>query len=193
MEADKKNRSHPRPKAISELPYATLKRLADRLDMPCDGSLYWRKLITVMPGSPYDQLTVERFAMNAHRLDGSPAYALLTDMSNRGVSYDELVSYLKRMSFYAALHELGYRGEGGGEGPGGREGGVRDAEGGREGGGEGPRGREGGRKGVRDANGGMGKNQAICHIRDWGKVYPLRPITLQICSKIFWGFTIVHS
>lgn len=119
MEADKKNRSHPRPKAISELPYATLKRLADRLDMPCDGSLYWRKLITVMPGSPYDQLTVERFAMNAHRLDGSPAYALLTDMSNRGVSYDELVSYLKRMSFYAALHELGYRGEG----PGGREGG----------------------------------------------------------------------
>lgn len=116
MEADKKNRSHPRPKAISELPYATLKRLADRLDMPCDGSLYWRKLITVMPGSPYDQLTVERFAMNAHRLDGSPAYALLTDMSNRGVSYDELVSYLKRMSFYAALHELGYRGEGGGEG-----------------------------------------------------------------------------
>ena len=80
----------------------------------------------------------------------------------------------------------------------GREG-VRDAEEGREGGGEGPRGREGesegpgGREGVRDANKGMEKNQAICHIRDWGKVYPLRPITLQICSKVFWGFTIVHS
>ena len=128
MDADKKTRSPPKPKAISELPYATLKRLADRLDMPYDGSLYWRKLITVMPGTPYDQLTVERFAMNAHRLDGSPAYALLTDMSNRGVSYDELVSYLKKMSFYTALHELGYRGEG----RRGREG-VRDAEGGKEG------------------------------------------------------------
>ena len=144
MDADKKTRSPPRPKAISELPYATLKRLADRLDMPCDGSLYWRKLITVMPGTPYDQLTVERFAMNAHRLDGSPAYALLTDMSNRGVSYDELVSYLKKMSFYTALHELGYRGEG----RRGREG-VRGAEGGRRGGrAEGGRGeRHRGRKG----------------------------------------------
>lgn len=113
MGVDKKPRSPPKPKAISELPYATLKRLADRLDMPCDGSLYWRKLISVMSGTPYDQLTVERFAMNAHRLDGSPAYALLTDMSNRGVSYDELITYLKKMNHYAALHELGYRGEGG--------------------------------------------------------------------------------
>ena len=175
MEADKKTRSHPRPKAISELPYATLKRLADRLDMPCDGSLYWRKLITVMPGSPYDQLTVERFAMNAHRLDGSPAYALLTDMSNRGVSYDELVSYLKRMSFYAALHELGYRGEG---------------RRGREGVSEGPRGREGGGEGCKGRNG--GKTRQFVYQRRVGFT-PLGQLLYSSVVKSFWGFTVVLS
>ena len=63
------------------------------------------------PNSPYDQLTVERFALNAGRVDGSPAYALLTDMSNRGVTYDELITLLKKLNHKLALQELGYKGE----------------------------------------------------------------------------------
>lgn len=99
------------PKLVSDLPYPTLKRLADRLDVPCGGNqLYWRRMVDVWAGSPYDQLTIERFAMNAHRVDGSPAYALLTDMSNRGVAYSHLVSLLKKINHNSALHELGYRG-----------------------------------------------------------------------------------
>lgn len=98
--------------SISELPYATLQRLANRLDMPCDGNqLYWRRLIEAMPAGMYDPLTVNRFAMNAGRVDGSPGYALLTDMGNRGVTFDQLVSYLKSMKFDVALRELGYKGE----------------------------------------------------------------------------------
>lgn len=105
--------SGPNPnESISELPYATLQRLASRLDMPCDGNqLYWRRLIEAMPEGMYDSLTVNRFAMNANRLDGSPGYALLTDMGNRGVTLDQLVSYLKSMRFDVALRELGYKGE----------------------------------------------------------------------------------
>ena len=97
--------------SISELPYATLRRLADRLDMPCDGNqLYWRRLIGAMPEGMYDPLTVNRFSMNANRLDGSPGYALLTDMGNRGVTLGQLVDYLKSMHFDVALRELGYKG-----------------------------------------------------------------------------------
>lgn len=105
--------SGPNPNdSISELPYATLQRLASRLDMPCDGNqLYWRRLIEAMPEGMYDSLTVNRFAMNANRLDGSPGYALLTDMGNRGVTFEQLVGYLKSMSFDVALRELGYKGE----------------------------------------------------------------------------------
>ena len=110
MSADTK-KSLPKPKLICDLSYSAIKRLSDRLDLPCDGKqLYWRRLIEVWPASPYDQLTVERFAMNANRLDGSPAYALLTDMSNRGVSYGELVSMLKKLNHNTALHDLGYKG-----------------------------------------------------------------------------------
>ena len=54
---------------ISALPYARLKGLANRLDMPCDGNqLYWRRMIEVMPEGMYDPLTVNRFAMNAGAL-----------------------------------------------------------------------------------------------------------------------------
>ena len=113
MSAMAKKQSGPRPNdSISELPYATLQRLGNRLDMPCAGNqLYWRRLIEVMPEGMYDQLTVNRFAMNAGRLDGSPGYALLTDMGNRGVTFQQLVTYLKSMKFDVALRELGYKGE----------------------------------------------------------------------------------
>lgn len=105
--------SGPSPnESISELPYATLQRLASRLDMPCGGNqLYWRRLVEAMPEGMYDSLTVNRFAMNASRLDGSPGYALLTDMGNRGVTFEQLVSYLKSMHFDVALRELGYKGK----------------------------------------------------------------------------------
>lgn len=98
----------PSPKLIGDLPYATLKRLADRIDNPGEGN--WRELIRVLPGTAYDQATVERFGLNANRVGGSPGYALLTDLSNRGISYDVLVTGLKRLHFGAALHDLGYRG-----------------------------------------------------------------------------------
>ena len=109
----KTERGGPNPnESICELPYATLQRLADRLDMPCDGNqVYWRRLIESMPEGMYDPLTVNRFAMNASRPGGSPSYALLTDMGNRGVTFDQLVSYLKSMHFDTALRELGYKGE----------------------------------------------------------------------------------
>ncbi len=38
----------PKPRLISELNYAVLKKLSDRLDMPGEGN--WRKLISVLPG-----------------------------------------------------------------------------------------------------------------------------------------------
>jgi hypothetical protein len=113
MSVKAKTQDGPRPSdSISDLPYATLQRLGNRLDLPCGGNqLYWRQLIEVMPEGMYDQLTVNRFAMNANRLDGSPGYALLTDMGNRGVTFEQLVTYLKSMNFDVALRELGYKEE----------------------------------------------------------------------------------
>ena len=110
---DRGKASGPDPhESISDLPYAALQRLANRLDMPCDGNqLYWRRLVEAMPEGMYDPLTVNRFAMNAGRVDGSPGYALLTDMGNRGVTYDQLVTYLKSMKFDVGLRELGYKGK----------------------------------------------------------------------------------
>lgn len=93
---------------VGDLPYAALKRLADRIDTPGEGN--WRELIRVLPGVSYGQTMVERFGLNAARIGGSPGYALLTDLSNRGVSYDALVSALKKLNFGAALQDLGYRG-----------------------------------------------------------------------------------
>ena len=112
MSVKAKAQSGPKPSdSISDLSYATLQRLGNRLDVPCGGNqLYWRQLIEVMPEGMYDQLTVNRFAMNAGRLDGSPGYALLTDMGNRGVTFEQLVGYLKNMKFDVALRELGYKG-----------------------------------------------------------------------------------
>lgn len=102
----------PQPKTISDLPYAVLKRLSDQLDLPNQGSqTYWRELIKILPDSPYDQIAVEKFGMNANRVDGSPAYALLTDLSNRGMTYNELISLLKTLKHYTALSEMGYTGK----------------------------------------------------------------------------------
>ena len=93
---------------IADLDYPTLKKLADKLDIP--GERNWRKLIEVMPSCRYDQLTVERFGLNANKSDGSPGYALLRDLSNRGVTYDELITAFKKMQFDTALQDIGYRG-----------------------------------------------------------------------------------
>lgn len=101
-------------KLLADLDYVTIKKLASRLDIP--GEKNWRCLIESMPSCRYDSLTVERFGMNASKTDGSPAYAMLMDMSNRGVSYDQLIAALKKMQFDLALHEIGYRGEGREEG-----------------------------------------------------------------------------
>ena len=94
---------------IADLDYVTVRKLANRLDIPGDKN--WRKLIEMMPSVRYDPLTVEKFGLNASKQDGSPAYALLSDMSSRGVTYDQLIAALKRMQFDTALQEIGYRGE----------------------------------------------------------------------------------
>lgn len=109
-----KPRSPPQAKykLMSELPFSVLKRLADRLDMPTtDGKEpLWRKMIEVMEDCPYDTLAVERFGMNANHRSGSAAYALLTDMGNRGFSYDKMINLLKELDHFTALAELGYSG-----------------------------------------------------------------------------------
>lgn len=97
-------------KMMSELPYKTLKAVAERLDLMKDGkTANWRELAGQMDYSP---ITVENFGLNAGKVDGSPGYSLLLDMSNRGVGYDELVSYLKRLEMYEALIALGCKGKG---------------------------------------------------------------------------------
>ena len=93
---------------IADLDYVTLKKLADRLDIP--GERNWRKLIENMPSCKYDSLTVEKFGLNANKINGSPGYALLMDMSNSGVTYNELITAFKKMQFDTALQDIGYRG-----------------------------------------------------------------------------------
>ncbi len=61
-------------------------------------------------GVSYDQATVEKFGLNGNRVEGSPSYALMTDLSNRGIGYDVLITGLKKLHFGAALTDLGYRG-----------------------------------------------------------------------------------
>ena len=100
------------PRLVSQLPYPTLSKLSTLLDTSRDGTqVMWRRLIEEMPHLKYDVTTVEKFALNATKPNGSPAYALLTDMSNKGVAYDELISGLKKLDFYAALTAIGYRGK----------------------------------------------------------------------------------
>lgn len=100
------------PRLVSQLPYPTLSKLSTLLDTCRDGAqAMWRRLIEEMPHLKYDVTTVEKFALNANKPSGSPAYALLTDMSNKGVSYDELITGLKKLDFFAALSAIGYRGK----------------------------------------------------------------------------------
>ena len=49
--------------------------------------------------------------MNANRVDGSPGYALLTDMGNRGITYKQLVAGFKKINLAGALYDIGYREE----------------------------------------------------------------------------------
>lgn len=95
-------------KNVSELSYTVLKAIGDRLDMVSgEGTSYWRKLAELLE---YDIMTVEKLGMASLKPDGSPGYSLLLDMSNRGTTYNELVSYLKRLTLYEALTHLGYKG-----------------------------------------------------------------------------------
>lgn len=99
------------PRLVSELPYPTLSKLSSLLDTSRDGSLVmWRKLIEEMPHLKYNVTTVEKFAMNVNQPNGSPSYALLTDMANKGVSYEELITGLKKLNFHTALTAIGHRG-----------------------------------------------------------------------------------
>ena len=112
MTSKKTSRSVPSPngegKMMSELPYKALKDLSDRLDLLKDGkTAYWRELARLMD---YNSITVETIGLHAVKPNGSPGYALLLDMSNRGISYEELVSYLKRLELFDALVQIGHKG-----------------------------------------------------------------------------------
>ena len=100
------------PRLVSQLPYTTLSKLSSLLDTSRgDGSqIMWRKLIEEMPHLKYDVTTVEKFALNVNQPSGSPSYALLTDMSNTGVTYEELIIGLKKLNFHTALTAIGHRG-----------------------------------------------------------------------------------
>lgn len=109
LQQNKKKPQGKQFRKIADLDYVTVKKLANRLDIPGDKN--WRKLIEMMPSVRYDPLTVEKFGLNSTKPDGSPGYALLSDMSSRGVTYDQLITALKRMQFDTALQEIGYRGQ----------------------------------------------------------------------------------
>lgn len=95
-------------KSMSDLPYKALKDVSDRLDLLKDGkTAYWRELAREMD---YPSITVENFGLNAGKLNGSPGYSLLLDMSNRGVTYDELISLLKKLQLYDCLVALNHKG-----------------------------------------------------------------------------------
>lgn len=107
---DKTKKPQP-PRLVSQLPYPTLSKLSTLLDTSRDGSqLMWRKLIEEMPHLKYNVTTVEKFALNVNQPNGSPSYALLTDMSNRSVTYEELITGLKKLNFFTALTAIGHRG-----------------------------------------------------------------------------------
>lgn len=111
--SDSKQSRGPQRKVVplSEVSYATLKRLGDRLDMAYDGtSTWWRKLIEKKADPRYDAITVAKLARAGQQHDGSPGYELLMDMSNRGVTFGELVSLLKKLEYFDALKEIGYKG-----------------------------------------------------------------------------------
>ena len=96
-------------KSLSELPYKSLKELSDRLDQLRDGkTAYWRELAKEMD---YTSIMIENFGLSANKPNGSPGYSLLLDMSNRGVTYDQLITMLKRIHLYDALANLGHKGE----------------------------------------------------------------------------------
>ena len=112
MTSKKTSRSVPSPngegKMMSELPYKALKDLSDRLDLLKDGkTAYWRELARLMD---YNSITVETIGLHAVKPNGSPGYAILLDMSNRGISYEELVSYLKKLELFDALVQIGHKG-----------------------------------------------------------------------------------
>lgn len=110
--ADARKAKSQTPRLVSQLPYTTLSKLSSLLDTSKDGSMVmWRRLVQVMPHLKYNVTTVEQFAMNASQPSGSPSYALLTDMANRGVSYEDLINGLKKLNFFTALTEIGHRGK----------------------------------------------------------------------------------
>lgn len=95
-------------KPLIDLPYKSLKDLSDRLDLLKDGkTAYWRELAREMD---YNSITIENFGLSAMKPNGSPGYSLLLDMSNRGVTYDELVAMLKKLQMFEALTTLGHKG-----------------------------------------------------------------------------------
>lgn len=111
MADGKKQRSN-KTTPISELAYGDLQRLGSRLDLVCEGnSTWWRKLIEAKSDKKYDVVTVAKLSRSGQQPGGSPGYELLVDMGNRGTTLGELVSLLKKIHFYDALKELGYKGE----------------------------------------------------------------------------------
>lgn len=110
MSSSKKRVEAKSPTHLSDLSYTLLKRLGDRLDMDSGKTTWWRKLIEAKNDDTYSTMAVAKFAQSALRSDGSPGYDLLLDMSNRGMTFDGLTSLLKKIKYYDALKDIGYKG-----------------------------------------------------------------------------------
>ena len=109
--ADGKKQRTNKTTPLSELAYGDLQRLGSRLDDVCEGtSTWWRKLIEAKSDKMYDVYTVAKLSRSSQQPGGSPGYELLVDLGNRGTTLGELVSLLKKIQFYDALKELGYKG-----------------------------------------------------------------------------------
>lgn len=96
-------------KPFRDVPYHLHRKLVEYLDV----QERWRRVIDVMPMNSYTTEQVERMAMAIHRHGGSPAHELLIDLGIRGFTVEQLVCYLKKLSYEAPLLLLLPRGEAG--------------------------------------------------------------------------------
>ena len=94
-------------KSFRDVPYNVHRELAHYLDI----QERWRRVIDVMPMNSYTVGQVERMAMAIHRPSGSPANELLNDLGIRGFTVEQLVSYLRKLSFETPLLMLLPKGE----------------------------------------------------------------------------------
>ncbi|CAH3033023.1 unnamed protein product [Pocillopora meandrina] len=94
---------------IRHLPYGTLHKLAQLLDIP--GQRNWKALISAMPSNLYKPEEVSAFEMEGMRASGSPSMSLLTDLGRKCKTVKVLIVWLKKIENAQALDILEYEEE----------------------------------------------------------------------------------